>query len=552
MTNQILHIYRRVSTDQQEEDGYGLETQLNAGKDVAENLGFDYKLWDEGAQSSTKSDLQNRPVLTELLQAIDEGEVEHLYAYNQDRLSRNNVSWYFIGSKLIEAKVKLYGERNTVPKDLSNSQDAFMFGILREVSVLEQSQRMSRLSAGKLGRVKSGKWHGGPTVYGYKIDSDGFLKKDPKEAKWIKFIFEQYVAGRSVDEISLELFKSGVLTRRKKTQWSGATIRNVISKTNHYAGFYYYTHGESNETVRVDCDPIVGKRLFNKARKLFAERSYNAKGRIKDTNLKHPTLLKDFLVCGHCGTRFGQKVYAAQYRSHYYCRANEKNQKIFEQKKKIKCKPRLQSMKIETADEVVWNAIIDVIENSHLFKETVKNELLSSNNYALSSEEIVKTKRQIKKLQKQVREVDDLIIGAKAMSKLEKTEGETDRIRFVWEEQREKWLEELKAKQQQLLNAEGNKKWIDWVDEFERRMADLRNKELAFDVKKSFVTEVIETIEVHNTSVGELDLRLKFKLPYVGDKLVYKERSKKKKVYDVENGIRTLSINDRGSVEEKK
>ena len=98
MTNQILHIYRRVSTDQQEEDGYGLETQLNAGKDVAENLGFDYKLWDEGAQSSTKSDLQNRPVLTELLQAVDEGEVEHLYAYNQDRLSRNNVSWYFIGS----------------------------------------------------------------------------------------------------------------------------------------------------------------------------------------------------------------------------------------------------------------------------------------------------------------------------------------------------------------------------------------------------------------------------------------------------------------------
>ena len=209
-------------------------------------------------------------------------------------------------------------------------------------------------------------------------------------------------------------------------------------------------------------------------------------------------------------------------------------------------------MKIETADEVVWNAIIDVIENSHLFKETVKNELLSSNNYALSSEEIVKTKRQIKKLQKQVREVDDLIIGAKAMSKLEKTEGETDRIRFVWEEQREKWLEELKAKQQQLLNAEGNKKWIDWVGEFERRMADLRNKELAFDVKKSFVTEVIETIEVHNTSVGELDLRLKFKLPYVGDRLVYKDRSKKKKVYDVENGIRTLSVNDRGSVEEKK
>ena len=51
MTEQTLHIYRRVSTDVQGEEGFGLELQLEAGKWVASQLGFEFQLWDEGAKS---------------------------------------------------------------------------------------------------------------------------------------------------------------------------------------------------------------------------------------------------------------------------------------------------------------------------------------------------------------------------------------------------------------------------------------------------------------------------------------------------------------------
>ena len=105
-----LHIYRRVSTDRQEEDGYGLELQLDAGKSVADQLGFGFKLWDEGAQSSTKEDLSNRPVLTSLLKEVTSGGIEHLYVYHENRLSRNRTAWYIIGSKLIDNGIKLYEE----------------------------------------------------------------------------------------------------------------------------------------------------------------------------------------------------------------------------------------------------------------------------------------------------------------------------------------------------------------------------------------------------------------------------------------------------------
>jgi len=101
--NQIteyLHIYTRVSTSHQEEDGTSLESQLELGIERSKKIGLKYKIWNEGGKSSSKDDLSNRPVLTELLSLIDEGEVQHLYVYNTDRLSRNLNTWGMIRFKL--------------------------------------------------------------------------------------------------------------------------------------------------------------------------------------------------------------------------------------------------------------------------------------------------------------------------------------------------------------------------------------------------------------------------------------------------------------------
>ena len=104
----ILHIYTRVSTSSQEEEGTSLETQLELGVQRAEKLGMDYKVWNEGGRSSSKDDLSNRPKLTDLLQQVDDGEVQHLYVWNTDRLSRNLNTWGMIRFKLIKNEVTLH------------------------------------------------------------------------------------------------------------------------------------------------------------------------------------------------------------------------------------------------------------------------------------------------------------------------------------------------------------------------------------------------------------------------------------------------------------
>ena len=108
MSKDTLHIYTRVSTTAQAEDGTSLKSQADAGRTYAKKRGFKAKVWNEGGQSSSKDDLVNRPVLNELLELITKGEVKHLYVWNTDRLSRNLQTWGMIRLLLIQNDVHLH------------------------------------------------------------------------------------------------------------------------------------------------------------------------------------------------------------------------------------------------------------------------------------------------------------------------------------------------------------------------------------------------------------------------------------------------------------
>ena len=88
--DQTLHIYTRVSTAVQADKGTSLDSQLALGKKKAKELKFEFEHWNEGGKSSHHEEIQGRPVLYELFQAIKAGQVKHLWVYDQSRLSRND------------------------------------------------------------------------------------------------------------------------------------------------------------------------------------------------------------------------------------------------------------------------------------------------------------------------------------------------------------------------------------------------------------------------------------------------------------------------------
>ena len=160
--------------------------------------------------------------------------------------------------------------------------------------------------------------------------------------------------------------KNGVLSSRGNILWSDQSVRKILENT-HFEGYYYYTDKKLDETVRVDCPKTLPSSLVKKVKDRLVKLQ-------KTSNYtKTVTLLRDYLVCGHCGSKFGQKINKSQYYNHYYCRGN--SERLRTKIDGLVCTSpigRVRSLNIEVIDPIVWNHIIEVVSQSSTFKEGFK------------------------------------------------------------------------------------------------------------------------------------------------------------------------------------
>jgi site-specific DNA recombinase len=101
---ETLHLYSRVSTAIQEQ-GTSLEYQKELGEKCASDNELGFEVHNEGVHSSSSEDPMERDILRRLLARIENGEIKHLFVYNQDRLSRNEIAWTTIKVILMRHKV---------------------------------------------------------------------------------------------------------------------------------------------------------------------------------------------------------------------------------------------------------------------------------------------------------------------------------------------------------------------------------------------------------------------------------------------------------------
>jgi site-specific DNA recombinase len=531
---EILHIYMRVSSQSQVDDGTSMETQKEIGIRKSTELGLDYKIWDEGGQSSSKDDLSNRPVLTQLLDKVEQGEVKHLFVYNTDRLSRNEETWMFIRLKLKKNEVILYTTYGQ--HDLNNPLDKLLFGILQEISSYDNSLRTERTRLGKVNRIKQGFWMGGPTPFGYEI-KDKKLVPNKNESKWVQFIFEEYSNRKSLREIKLSLLKNGVLTRRGNSVWSLGSIEKLLSNT-HYGGFYHVKDHKTGEVVRVECPPIITNSLIRKVQTVKESRTRQT--RVSESNLKTFYLLREFLFCSECGSRYSGRTFPKQYRSIYYCPRMERKFVNEGNDKNTKC-PNRRYLKIEETDKLVWDTVIEVISNSHLFKEEIKKQVLGQHSLSSQKDELVKLKSKHKKIQTEINDVNtsivnletDVILKRRNSSELQTILKNVEGIRQKLESDKE----ELERKISSIMN---RTKWVDWISEFGERINKM--SEFTIEEKYKFLKGVLERIQVKTLDTQSHELKVHFLIPYVKDSVMFKDSKDKKKGYIVKNGKKEVTI----------
>lgn len=509
-----LHIYTRVSTDSQE-DNTSLSNQREKGVSLAGRLSLEHKIWNEGAASSSKDNLDNRPVLKSLLKAIQDGDVKHLYAEYTDRLSRNQQTWAAIRFTIKSNDVLYYSGSDSTPADLADPTDNLLFGILSELASFENDQRTRRLHTGKFNRVKEGKFLGGAAPFGYRIAGDKTLEIEPEEAKWVRKAHE-YIADKKTIRDVRELFRENfVRTRRGNMVWSIGSIEKMLQNT-HHGGHYVVTNHKTDETFRIDCPPIVSKELKQTVDTYFANRS--PKSRIRAPRQKQQHLLQDYLYCGCDYGDTKWRVKNTDKSSIYYCPSREEAYRTTKQS--YRSCDGLKSVKIAQTDDFVWDAVIESMSSSYLFRETVKQSALEKGSLTADEAQLRKLQRMLKESEKELKKTTEGIGVLQGRLLVQDSKEELLAAVKSLEVDREKLRTRIDQLRNTIDNAQKGKKWVDWLGDFDSKIDALR-KEADVGERLDFLSEVVEAIYVKtlDKAANLIELDLRFKLPYIGDAL---------------------------------
>jgi DNA invertase Pin-like site-specific DNA recombinase len=536
-----LHIYTRVSTAAQADKGTSLKSQLDIGKAKAKKLKFRWHHWDEGGRSSHHEDIQGRPKFFELYQAIKAGKVKHLWVYDQSRLSRNDQVASIFRYECNKQGVTLYTKDGQF--NLSSPSDKLLKQMLDAVAEFENSVRAERSRLGKLAKVKRGYWQGGPPPFGYELVS-GKLAESKSESKWVKFIFQQSQNGLSAAKIKKELDSNGVLARRGSL-WSLGSIEALLRNTQ-YVGRYTYTDRIAEETVDVSCPKLVDDESWsavNLARKRNASRKDQ-----QNATTKNFYLLRDFMVCGHCGRKMAGRIKLSKHEQFYYCPNKERawvkqGGSETPHQRKTGCGFE-RSMHIPTTDKIVFETVVALHRKSSILKEEVKRRVYAQHGIkqVKSADEIKDIHRKIERQQRELLRIQEAQGSLQANHLIGRTEDHVYKtaMRQLSEECDRISLEISNL--QLSFKKEGEKRqWVDWVKMFGQELDEKRK--FSDQEKQLYLKGLIEKIEAKfNPTTRDHELTLYFNHPLVGDGIRWRNKKDKSKGYEIIEGSSSIPI----------
>jgi site-specific DNA recombinase len=220
-------IYARYSTDKQERVSIAVQNE-NVRAYIKKQGWTEVGAYADEAISGAV--IAKRPGVKALLASVDRGEVDLVMADELDRLSRSQSQMPMIYERLLFLDVRLHtiaeGEIGRLHVGLKGTMNA------------EQLAAIARKTRDALAkRFRDGQNPGG-LCYGYALDFvadargdriPGHRKIVPAEAETVVHIHEQYAAGRSGQDIAIELNATGIPGPRGG-RWSASTINGNKSR----------------------------------------------------------------------------------------------------------------------------------------------------------------------------------------------------------------------------------------------------------------------------------------------------------------------------------
>lgn len=292
--NKTCMIVARVSSKDQEEEGFSLPAQLKLLNDHAEKYQFIVKERFDFVETASKKEQRNK--FEEKLKLATQKNIKVLIFEKVDRVTRN-----------LHSSVKLYDwleedperELHCVKDSLilhknSKSQDKLNWDIKVAMAKNYSDNLSEEVRKGKKEKIEQG-WYPGAAPQGYKsVEGVGTKRKiqviDEETSKYIIQSFELYVTGNySLETLAEKMNKEG-MRNKKGRKMTKNTIHEIL-KNPYYCGDFRWN---GNVYKNGKHEPLISKDLFNRVQQVLTRKpdaKYN----------KHFYMLKGLVRCGECG-----------------------------------------------------------------------------------------------------------------------------------------------------------------------------------------------------------------------------------------------------------
>jgi site-specific DNA recombinase len=304
-------IYARVSSREQEREGFSIPAQLKLLRDHAEANGLDVAGEYVDVETAKQSGRTN---FDEMIRYLRKHKaVQTILVEKTDRLYRNLKDWVTIDE--LDAEIHLVKEGIALSRE-SRSSEKFMHGI----KVLMAKNYIDNLSEevrkGMLEKAEQGLWpSAAPFGYRNVVAPDGKkgIAVDPDQGPIITRLFEWYATGGySLKEIGALARAEGLAYRKSQRPVPVSTVHKIL-RSRLYTGEFEWR----GKVYQGSHEPLISKDLWASVQDILDGRN---------NKTRHPKTgggVREFaftglISCGHCGCAVTAEIKKGKY-IYYHC-----------------------------------------------------------------------------------------------------------------------------------------------------------------------------------------------------------------------------------------
>ena len=270
--------------------------------------------YDEGISGTKK---EKRPALLKMISDCEAGKIDYILTKSLSRFARNTTDCLELVRKLLDLGIPIFFEKENL--DTGSMESELMLSIM---SSLAESESVSISENSKWSirhRFETGTFKIGRAPYGYRV-KDGELSINDEEAKWVRFIFAETLAGKSSIMIAAALNEKQVPARRAD-HWTSTTVRSILRNEKYigdclfqktYTDFRFkkrINRGEQDQFyIKDHHEPIITREDFEAADQMLRQnaKERNVKKGDDKYNRRYPFTGR--IVCGECGSFFKRRI----------------------------------------------------------------------------------------------------------------------------------------------------------------------------------------------------------------------------------------------------